>query len=78
VKATTKYYFSQFKFIKMVKFQKVLLVIGFCAALLSVIIDLYDTKFNDWGMIAMIMFFTSYIQVDTISDLEKRLEEKNK
>jgi hypothetical protein len=61
----------------MVKFQKVLLVIGFCAALLSVIIDLYDTKFNDWGMIAMIMFFTSYIQVDTISDLEKRLEEKN-
>jgi hypothetical protein len=29
-------------------------------------------------MIAMIMFFTSYIQVDTISDLEKRLEEKNK
>ena len=62
----------------MVKFQKVLLVIGFCTALLSVIIDLYDTKFNDWGMIAMIMFFTSYIQVDTISDLEKRLEEKNK
>ena len=61
----------------MVKFQKVLLVIGFCTALLSVIIDLYDTKFNDWGMIAMIMFFTSYIQVDTISDLEKRLEEKN-
>jgi hypothetical protein len=39
---------------------------------------LYDTKFNDWGMIAMIMFFTSYIQLDTISDLEKRLEEKNK
>jgi hypothetical protein len=62
----------------MVKFQKVLLVIGFCTALLSVIIDLYDTKFNDWGVIAMIMFFTSYIQVDTISDLEKRLEEKNK
>jgi|LakMenE18May11ns_1017448.scaffolds.fasta_scaffold8129807_1 hypothetical protein len=62
----------------MVKFQKVLLVIGFCTALLSVIIDLYDTKFNDWGVIAMIMFFTSYVQVDTISDLEKRLEEKNK
>ena len=62
----------------MVKFQKVLLVIGFCTALLSVIINLYEAKFNDWGMIAMIMFFTSYIQVDTISDLEKRLEEKNK
>ena len=62
----------------MVKFQKVLLVIGFCTALLSVIIDLYDTKFNDWGVIAMIMFFTSYAQLDTISDLEKRLEEKNK
>jgi hypothetical protein len=61
----------------MVKFQKVLLVIGFCAALLSVIIDLYSTKFNDWGVIAMILFFTSYIQLDTISDLEKRLEEKN-
>ena len=61
----------------MVKFQKVLLVIGFCTALLSVIINLYEAKFNDWGMIAMIMFFTSYIQVDTISDLEKRLEEKN-
>jgi hypothetical protein len=61
----------------MVKVQKVLLVIGFCAALLSVIIDLYDTKFNDWGMIAMVMFFNSYIQLDTISDLEKRLEEKN-
>jgi hypothetical protein len=61
----------------MVKVQKVLLVIGFCAALLSVIIDLYDTKFNDWGVISMIMFFTSYIQLDTISDLEKRLEEKN-
>ncbi len=60
----------------MVKFQRVLLIIGVCASLLSVIIGLYDTKFNDWAMISAIMFFTSLIQLDTIADLEKRLEEK--
>jgi uncharacterized membrane protein YdjX (TVP38/TMEM64 family) len=61
----------------MVKFQKVLLISGVCASLLSVIIGLYNTKFNDWALISAIMFFTSLIQLDTINYLEKKLEEKN-
>ena len=56
----------------MVKFQKVLLIIGLACSLFDVIVRLYDNN-NDvaWPSISAMMFLSSFIQVKRIEELEK-------
>ena len=56
----------------MVKFQKVLLVIGCVASLLDCIIRIYGHDYDvAWAAISASLFFTSLMQVKTIEMLEK-------
>ena len=56
----------------MVKFQKVLLIIGCIAALLSGVISVINDKFDAYAFISALLFFNLYLNVMTIEKLEKK------
>ena len=55
----------------MVKFQKVLLVIGCVASLINGVISVMEGNINVYAFISASLFFTSYFNVSTIEKLEK-------
>ena len=55
----------------MVKFQKVLLVIGCIASLINGVISVIEGNVNVYAFISASLFLTSYMNVSTIEKLEK-------
>jgi hypothetical protein len=56
----------------MVKFQKVLLIIGCVASLLDCVVRIYGNDYDvAWQFISASLFFASYLNVKTIDMIEK-------
>ena len=69
---------SQLKLNNMVKFQKVLLILGALSSAGAVVMSIINKNFNDWALISFIMFVSSFVQLLYVDRLEKKLEEIEK